>query len=459
MYERSDTMMHAHARSALLIVLASGALAAAQPCAQWQTAIGSPGAGPVGLSQPAVYAIASHGGQIYAGGSFATMGGQTVNRTARFDGAGWNALGDGIAGSTNEVRAIASFNGDLYIGGRFLTAGGVSASRIARWDGELWHPLGSGLTANLNHSLINAWDMLVWDDGAGPALYIAGSFTSANGIPANNIVKWDGTNFSPLGSGLTQNGTPKSMGAFQGHLYVGGNFFQAGGMSIPWLARWNGSAWSAVPGFSATGEVTAIATFNDGSGEALYLYASGWGVYRFDGISLSNISANLPIGFFESYYALATFDDGGGPALYIGGYFSSMGNLARWTGSQWVAAAGGVQGSDQPYISTLFPHDSQLYIGGRFDHVGGNTSNTAQSIAIYGCPPLTCYANCDGSTTPPILNVEDFTCFINEFAAATALPHEQQLTHYANCDSSTTPPVLNVEDFTCFINRFAQGCP
>jgi hypothetical protein len=69
-----------------------------------------------------------------------------------------------------------------------------------------------------------------------------------------------------------------------------------------------------------------------------------------------------------------------------------------------------------------------------------------------------CYANCDGSTTPPILNVEDFTCFINQFAAGTQLPHSQQLTHYANCDQSTTAPVLNVEDFTCFINRFAQGC-
>jgi hypothetical protein len=74
------------------------------------------------------------------------------------------------------------------------------------------------------------------------------------------------------------------------------------------------------------------------------------------------------------------------------------------------------------------------------------------------CTPV-CYANCDGSTTAPILNVEDFTCFINEFAAAIQLPHEQQLTHYANCDESTTAPVLNVEDFTCFINKFAQGCP
>jgi hypothetical protein len=72
-------------------------------------------------------------------------------------------------------------------------------------------------------------------------------------------------------------------------------------------------------------------------------------------------------------------------------------------------------------------------------------------------PPL-CYPNCDASTVPPILNVEDFTCFINEFAAASLLPAAQQVDHYANCDGSTTAPVLNVEDFTCFINKFAQGC-
>jgi uncharacterized membrane protein len=70
-----------------------------------------------------------------------------------------------------------------------------------------------------------------------------------------------------------------------------------------------------------------------------------------------------------------------------------------------------------------------------------------------------CYANCDASTTAPFLNVEDFTCFINRFAAAHALPPEVQRWHYANCDRSSTPPVLNVEDFTCFITKFAAGCP
>lgn len=69
-----------------------------------------------------------------------------------------------------------------------------------------------------------------------------------------------------------------------------------------------------------------------------------------------------------------------------------------------------------------------------------------------------CYANCDGSTVAPVLNVDDFTCFINQFAIGQSMPHHMQVSHYANCDGSTSPPALNVDDFTCFINIFASGC-
>ena len=30
---------------------------------------------------------------------------------------------------------------------------------------------------------------------------------------------------------------------------------------------------------------------------------------------------------------------------------------------------------------------------------------------------------------------------------------------YTNCDASTNPPILNVNDFTCFLNAYAVGCP
>jgi hypothetical protein len=89
---------------------------------------------------------------------------------------------------------------------------------------------------------------------------------------------------------------------------------------------------------------------------------------------------------------------------------------------------------------------------------GWHIANVRVEAGVVGCEQQNCYANCDGSTTEPVLNVEDFTCFINAFALAQGLPHEQQVVNYANCDGSTTAPALNVEDFTCFINAFALGC-
>jgi serine protease AprX len=97
---------------------------------------------------------------------------------------------------------------------------------------------------------------------------------------------------------------------------------------------------------------------------------------------------------------------------------------------------------------------------GNNDFRGWHINNVRVEAQIVGCDPEPdCYANCDQSTTVPVLNVEDFICFISEFAAASALQPAAQITHYANCDNSTTDPVLNVEDFTCFITKFAEGCP
>jgi hypothetical protein len=98
-------------------------------------------------------------------------------------------------------------------------------------------------------------------------------------------------------------------------------------------------------------------------------------------------------------------------------------------------------------------------------HAGGELTytvvpaNTAQRMGIdrdedgvfdRDQADVSCYANCDGSHSTPILNVNDFVCFQALFAAGDPR---------ANCDGSTTPPVLNVNDFICFQSRFAAGCP
>ena len=144
---------------------------------------------------------------------------------------------------------------------------------------------------------------------------------------------------------------------------------------------------------------------------------------------------------------LAYDEDGPGPApqaLYAGGalfYQGSSGvSFAKWDGVAWTPVPlGGVANKALgPYDDGRGP-SAALYAGG------------GAGIGRWGCLfPATCYPNCDASTAIPVLNVNDFTCFLKKYAAGDA---------YANCDGSTTPPVLNVNDFICFQQKYAAGCP
>jgi hypothetical protein len=45
--------------------------------------------------------------------------------------------------------------------------------------------------------------LAAFDDGTSPALYAGGEFAIAGDVAANRIAKWDGTQFSTLGTGMS----------------------------------------------------------------------------------------------------------------------------------------------------------------------------------------------------------------------------------------------------------------
>jgi hypothetical protein len=101
-----------------------------------------------------------------------------------------------------------------------------------------------------------------------------------------------------------------------------------------------------------------------------------------------------------------------------------------------------------PGSTMPLPTDVRLFAGG--STATGSDVSAWDNVSVAPAPPApSCYANCDGSTAVPFLNVLDFNCFVNRF---------QQGDSYANCDGSTQPPVLNVLDFNCFVNAFQGGC-
>jgi trimeric autotransporter adhesin len=404
---------------------------------------------------------------LFVVGNYSHVGGLHTGNVARWDGEVWSPVGN-LLFDRSLAAAIVFDDGTgpaLYVGGGVEPAPGVYLG-VARWNGTEWSYLGSGLDGSVRCFAIH-------DDGYGSALYAGGDF-SIPGHQERNLARWTGTTWVPVGGGT--NNFVDSMISFDdgagASLYIKGPFTSVGGTPIAWIARWNGSQWFDARGSWNSGG-SHFVVFDDGSGPSLYM--AGW----------VSISAGQSIyGLFKQVAgdwvvigvtnngprSVAVWDDGRGPALYLGGSFRFLNGqpiprVARWDGTNWTGTgaeflAGAINTgsvwSMGAYEDACGP---MLVVGGHFNYDGSNPSSRRYLARFNPAPPPGCYPNCDSSSVPPILNVEDFTCFITEFAGALGLPPNQQLDHYANCDQSTTPPILNVNDFTCFINAFAQGCP
>ncbi len=388
-----------------------------------------------------------HGSALYAGGTFVTAGGIDVDRVARWDGASWMRLvGLGLDGPVSAMLAIdASPQESLVVSGSFSTAGGVHATGIAswndtnwsafganldraplaltlfddgsgpsliaggaftssggtplsgitKWTGSAWAPLGSGVKNGGGLPGADVQALATFDDGAGPKLYASGNFAIAGGSRANHIARWDGMNWSPVGSGLNQ--AARSLCVYDDgggpRVYAGGEFTIAGGHAAHFIAQWDGNAWTPV-GSGMDGVVNCLTVYDDGTGEALiaggeFFSAGGTPanhIAKWDGASWKPLGA----GFNDFVNAIAVFDDGSGPALYSGGWFdksgtTSISRLARWDGQAWSDVALGVDGTVTALTPFVSGASRALYVGGTFMTAGGTDSS--RIAAWRGCEP------------------------------------------------------------------------
>ncbi|MBM4113173.1 MAG: hypothetical protein FJ253_07330 [Phycisphaerae bacterium] len=342
----------------------------------------------------AVFDDGSGGGPaLYAGGSFTQAGGYPASKIAKWDGVSWSAVGSGM---NDVVRCLAVFDDGLgggpalYAGGLFTTADGAPADRIAKWDGRTWSALGTGM---------NNWTLALttFDDGSGGgvALYAGGDFSTAGGVAAKRIAKWNGASWSALGSGM--NNTVSSLTTFDDGsgggpaLIAGGSFTMAGGGSATRIAKWNGAAWSALGGGMDV-SVNALAVLDDKRGGGPRLFAGGQ-FPTAGGINVNFVSewsgtswGALGNGPNNVVHDLLVFDDGlgGGPALYAGGEFISAGialaaRIAKWDGESWSALGSGLGPTNGGVSLAVFDDGlgggPALYVGGAFSTAGGASAN------------------------------------------------------------------------------------
>ena len=373
--------------------------------------------------------IAAFNNLICVTGSFATAGGIAVSNFAAWNGTSWSAAGTGLNGTGFRVVGTAT---NVFVGGAFASANGVTVNGITSWDGAQWSPIGTPGRMNGVGGFVFALatDETNW--------FAGGVINSAGLVAATNIARFDGTNWHPMGAGIWPPGGTTSVNAIatsNNNVYVGGSFAYAGNAAAQNIARWDGTNWyglSLGPG----GAVASVTVRPDG------VYAAGaqlnGGVYndpflsRWDGTNWNGVLAYNPTNTFETFYLndphigmdavafqgtnifvgghfiIAWHDptdtyitncsnvmrfDGTyaqimrtgldsnvltmavlGTNLYAGGLFatadfSPASRIAVWDGSYWHSVGGGVVGNGT--VSALATIGNDLYAGGSFTNMGG----------------------------------------------------------------------------------------
>ena len=258
------------------------------------------------------------GSDVYVGGGFTSADGQTVNRIAKYSNGSWSPLGTGADGS---VSAMATDGTNLYIGGYFTSVNGNSGIQyIAKYAiaSNTWSAVGTGGP----NAFVSAIGIV------GTDLYVGGNFTS----PGTRFAKFSGGTWSAVGSGLSTYAS--SITVHNNNVYIAGSFSTANGVTVGGIVRyepttntWNtlGGGVSNPPGGSPFTE--SIAIMDD-----RYMYATG--NFRNAGsTSNTNFIAKYDI-MANEWSALGSGLDTTGRVvvaspthLYVGGGFTTAGGL------------------------------------------------------------------------------------------------------------------------------------
>jgi hypothetical protein len=350
-------------------------------------------------------AFTIYNNKLVAGGLFNSAGGNATDNIASWDGSNWSTFSTGLQGTRPGfnglyysqapcVNAVTVFQGNLIAGGYFATANTTTLNCLAKWNGSSWSSIANNLRAT-------SWNLQPQGQGQifsltvyNNKLIAAGRFDTINGVAAKNIAQWDGTSWSPLGTGIAMTYSNSyydkqvsALTVFNNELYAGGSFsFTATGNIIANnIAKWNGTTWSAVgtgipncsnPSSSNGGGVSSLAVYNTN------LYAGNCitGISKWDGSNWAAVGGGLPN--YGVAYSMTVFDNKlviGGDFFYTGIY--TAGCIAAWDGSNWLFIGKhpvniGMNGICTPNLSVnaVVAYSAQLYACGLFQNSVANTT-------------------------------------------------------------------------------------
>ena len=308
-------------------------------------------------------------GPIYAAGTFVASGGTTINRVAQDNGGGWTKLpGDDT---------------------------GIAPGAARSETGGLPTPGVYGLVL-----------------GGDDSLYAGGSFWGSDDT-LNNVGKWNGSDWRPMGFGLKP-GTDVVQDMVMGNDFIGMDDVNYADDTV-----------YAVGGFAGPcASLDCTTTLRAAAGVAEYSrtddtwYALGNGT----------ITGNI--------YTGAYIDD----TLYVGGQFSvlsgrALKSIARWSNvdDTWLPLGGGLAVTSTVYAMAVHPITKDLYIGGYGIEPFGYPANFSPGIVKWDYSDDTWAAVGSGFVNP---DVDDIAF------------SQDGTTMWVALDSPTVTPAGNVATLT-----------
>jgi len=390
----------------------------------------------------AVGALAVVGNEVFVGGGFTSAGGVSANRVARFNTQTntWSSLGTGSSnGVSGTVTALAVVGNEVVVGGNFTSAGGVSANRVARFNTatNTWSSLGTGSSNGVNGVVVSALAVV------GNEVFVGGDFTSAGGVSANRVARFNTqTNtWSSLGTGSSNgvNNWVQALAVVGNEVYVGGWFTSAGGVSANHVARFNTqtNTWSTLGTGSQNGVnnwVQALAVVGN------EVVVGGWFT------SAGGVSANYVARFntaTNTWSSLGTGSQNGvsgnvnalavvGNEVVVGGDFTSAGGVsanyvARFNTqtNTWSTLGTGSSNGVNNTVWALAVVGNEVVVGGDFTSAGGVSANYVARYFPHTTNPPTHTISADGLYFFPPTGVSIFftgvsgtgTCTVQRFDA------------------------------------------
>lgn len=275
-------------------------------------------------------------GNLYVGGDFQMVGGQSGQALAMWNGSSWSTFNT-LFGNVQALEIIGS---TLYVGGSLFEET-TQQSDLLLWDGSSWSSIGSP------NGIVRAIEYHAGDD----EIYIGGQFTTVNGQSAQRLAIWDGLSWREADEGVNSTVYALAYSPFSDLMYVGGVFQQNG---------------------SGTESMNYLASYDPSSDDLSQLLDGvGCTVFALEYIDYNGLDYILTGGCFGD------INVGGSPVLntrYFAAYIENSASWGTWT--------------NEPFSNTVYDieivvdevggftgFNDFIYIGGYFTSIGANTYN------------------------------------------------------------------------------------